>query len=87
MSKVHSCGLREYVVAAMATDRSCRKMGLAFDVVPNWWRCYRWAATGRDRLLAGAVTRVARTVFFGQMIIHLGIQRAFRLVAFEVRQA
>lgn len=45
MGKAYSGDLRERVVVAMASGRSCREVGAAFDVAPstagNWWRRYR----------------------------------------------
>lgn len=39
--KAYSADLRERVVAAMASGRSCREVGAVFGVAPstagNWW--------------------------------------------------
>ena len=45
MGEAYSGDLRERVVAAMASGRSCRDVGTVFDVAPstagNWWRRFR----------------------------------------------
>ncbi|MEH3037522.1 MAG: helix-turn-helix domain-containing protein [Sphingomonas adhaesiva] len=57
MGKAYSDDLRKRVVAAMATGRSCREVGAAFDVAPstagNWWRRYRRESSHAARPMGG----------------------------------
>jgi transposase len=57
MGKAYSDDLRERVVAAMASGRSCREVGMAFDVAPstagNWWRRYRHESSHAARAMGG----------------------------------
>jgi transposase len=57
MGKAYSGDLRARVVAAMATGRSCRDVGAAFDVAPstagNWWRRYRRESSHAARPMGG----------------------------------
>ncbi|PZQ62965.1 MAG: hypothetical protein DI544_01905 [Sphingomonas taxi] len=57
MGKAYSDDLRQRVVAAMAAGRSCREVGVAFDVAPstagNWWRRYRSESSHAARAMGG----------------------------------
>ena len=57
MSKPYSGDLRDRVVAAMASGRSCRDVGSAFDVAPstagNWYRRYRQTSGYAARSMGG----------------------------------
>lgn len=57
MGKAYSGDLRERVVAAMASGRSCREVGAVFDVAPstagNWWRRYRGENSHAARPMGG----------------------------------
>lgn len=57
MAKAYSGDLRERVVAAMATGRSCRDVAAAFDVAPstagNWWRRYQRENSHAARPMGG----------------------------------
>ena len=57
MGKPYSEDLRDRVVAAMATGRSCRDVGSAFNVAPstagNWFRRYRQTMSYAPRPMGG----------------------------------
>ena len=57
MGKPYSEDLRGRVVAAMASGRSCRDVGDAFDVAPstagNWYRLYRLTRSYSARPMGG----------------------------------
>lgn len=58
MGKPYSDDLRDRVVAAMASGRSCRDVGLAFAVAPstagNWFRRYQQTQSHAARPVGGA---------------------------------
>ena len=55
--KAYSADLRERVVAAMASGRSCRDVGAVFGVAPstagNWWRRQRQESSHAARPTGG----------------------------------
>ena len=57
MGKAYSGDLRERVVAAMASGRSCREVGAMFAVAPstagNWWRRFRQESSHAARPTGG----------------------------------
>jgi len=57
MGKPYSSDLRDRVVAAMSTGRSCRDVGTAFDVAPstagNWYRLYQRTKSHAARPMGG----------------------------------
>ncbi|PKP93592.1 transposase [Mesorhizobium comanense] len=57
MGKPYSEDLRDRVVAAMVSGRSCREVGEAFDVAPstagNWYRLYRRTKSYAARPMGG----------------------------------
>jgi len=57
MGKPYSEDLRDRVVAAMASGRSCREVGEAFDLAPstagNWYRRYRATSSYAARPMGG----------------------------------
>ena len=57
MGKPYSDDLRDRVVAAMASGRSCREVGEAFDLAPstagNWYRRYRATRSYAARPMGG----------------------------------
>ncbi len=58
MGKPYSDDLRDRVLAAMASGRSCRDVGSAFAVAPstagNWYRCYQRTKSYAARPMGGA---------------------------------
>ena len=57
MGKPYSSDLRDRVVAAMASGRSCRDVGTMFDVAPstagNWYRLYQRTKSHAARPMGG----------------------------------
>ena len=57
MGKPYSDDLRERVVAAMATGRSCRDVGSTFDIAPstagNWYRLHQRTQSHAPRPMGG----------------------------------
>jgi transposase len=57
MGKPYSDDLRDRVVAAMASGRTCREVGDAFNVAPstagNWYRLYRRTRSYAARPMGG----------------------------------